>query len=75
MFFICKERCMCTGTGGGKESFSNNPTVLYCFGEVKTDYDPWRYNYRRRNFFSLVLNLISYSLSEEGKVIEQELLL
>ena len=34
MFFICKDRCMCTSSTGQPESSFNNPTVLYCFGEV-----------------------------------------
>ena len=39
MFFICKDRCMCTAPGASSPGAGDpytNPTVLYCFGEVRT---------------------------------------
>ena len=34
MFFICKERCMCTAPVASNSGAQADPTVLYCFGEV-----------------------------------------
>ena len=35
MFFICKDRCMCTSPMASAPGASAEPTVLYCFGEVR----------------------------------------
>ena len=34
MFFICKDRCMCTAPVASSSGATADPTVLYCFGEV-----------------------------------------